>query len=93
MTYPNKMPIKTWAEEDRPREKLILKGKAALSDAELVAILLGSGNRTMSAVELAKVILSSVHNDFNKLAQLSVKELMKFNGIGEAKAINIISAL
>ena len=93
MTYQDNLSIRNWAEEDRPREKLILKGKSALSDAELVAILLGSGNRTQSAVELAKVLLSSVDNDLNKLAQLSVKELMKFNGIGEAKSINIISAL
>ncbi|MEQ9286038.1 MAG: DNA repair protein RadC [Cyclobacteriaceae bacterium] len=93
MDYSNNLSIRNWAEEDRPREKLILKGKAALSDAELVAILLGSGTRSISAVELARLLLSAVNNDLNKLARMSVKELMKFNGIGEAKAINIISAL
>ncbi|MFY0650535.1 MAG: DNA repair protein RadC [Cyclobacteriaceae bacterium] len=93
MGYSDNLTIREWAEEDRPREKLLLKGRSVLSDAELVAILLGSGTRSMSAVELAKVLLSAVDNDLNKLAQLSVKELMKFNGIGEAKSINIISAL
>lgn len=93
MDYSNNLSIRNWAEEDRPREKLILKGKAALSDVELIAILLGSGSRSMSAVELARLLLSAVNNDLNKLARMSVKELMKFNGIGEAKAINIISAL
>lgn len=85
--------IKNWAEEDRPREKLMLKGKASLSDAELIAIIIGSGTSSLSAVEVAKQILNEVGNDLNMLAKLSVKELMKFKGIGEAKAINIISAL
>jgi len=85
--------IKSWAEEDRPREKLILKGRSALTDAELVAILIGSGNNTMSAVELSKVILNSVQNDLNRLAKLSLTDLKEFNGIGEAKALSIISAL
>lgn len=85
--------IKNWAEEDRPREKMMLKGKASLSDAELIAIIIGSGTPSLSAVEVAKQILSAVSNDLNALARLSVKELMKFRGIGEAKAINIISAL
>lgn len=85
--------IKQWAEEDRPREKLLLKGKAALSDAELIAILIGSGTRTLSAVDLAKKILNNSGNDLHNLAKLSVKELLKFKGIGEAKAINIVSAL
>jgi len=93
MNYPNNLSIRNWAEEDRPREKLLLKGKSALSEAELIAILLGSGTRSISAVELAKQLLAAVDNDLNKLAMLSVKELIKFNGIGEAKAINIISAL
>ena len=93
MNYPNNLSIRNWAEEDRPREKLLLKGKSALSEAELIAILLGSGTRSISAVELAKQLLAAVDNDLNKLAMLSVKELNKFNGIGEAKAINIISAL
>lgn len=92
-TYNYKIPINKWAEEDKPREKLLLKGRSALSDAELIGILLSSGNRDMSAVDLGKVILSSVNNDLNELAKLGVKDLEKFKGIGEAKAISIISAL
>ena len=88
-----KLPIKDWAEEDRPREKLILKGKAALSEAELIAVLIGSGNAKLSAVGLAKSILASTKNDLNELATLSLSELKKFKGIGSAKAISIISAL
>lgn len=85
--------IKRWAAEDRPREKLALKGKSALSDAELIAILLGTGTSKRSAVDLAKNILQAVNNDLNELARLSLKDLMKIKGIGEAKAITIISAL
>jgi DNA repair protein RadC len=85
--------IKSWAAEDRPREKLVLKGKASLSDAELIAILLGTGTSKLSAVDLAKNILQAVNNDLNELARLTVKDLMKIKGIGEAKAITIISAL
>lgn len=85
--------IKSWAAEDRPREKLVLKGKATLSDAELIAILLGTGTSKQSAVDLAKNILQAVNNDLNELARLTVKDLMKIKGIGEAKAITIISAL
>lgn len=85
--------IKSWAEEDRPREKLILKGKSVLSDAELVAILIGSGNSEMSAVELSKSILNQVDNNLNSLSKLSLNELKKHKGIGEAKALSIISAL
>ena len=85
--------ILSWAEEDRPREKLLLKGKAALSDAELIGILLGSGTVSLSAVDLARQILGSVDNNLNSLAKLSVKELEKFKGIGEAKAITIVAAL
>ncbi|CAM1346408.1 RadC family protein [Tenacibaculum crassostreae] len=88
-----KISIKSWALDDRPREKLLLKGKRVLSDAELIAILIGSGNREESAVDLAKRILLSVNNDLNALAKLSVEELMKFKGIGEAKAISIVTAL
>ncbi|MCF6361116.1 MAG: DNA repair protein RadC [Cyclobacteriaceae bacterium] len=89
----NKTSIKEWAEEDRPREKLLLKGKSVLSEAELIGILIGSGTRTLTAVDLAKQILHSVDNNLNLLAKLSVNNLKKFKGIGEAKAINIISAL
>lgn len=93
MLYDQNLPINKWAEEDRPREKLIIKGKAALSDAELIAILIGSGTRELSAVELSKLILVSQESDLNNLAKLTITDLQKFNGIGEAKAISIISAL
>ena len=85
--------IKSWSPEDRPREKLLLKGTAALSDAELVAILIGSGTPKLSAVELSKKILLHGNNNLNELARLSVKDLTKIKGIGEAKAITIIAAL
>ena len=91
--YKKTFPITQWNEDDRPREKLLLKGKIALSDAELVAILIGSGNRKESAVALSKRILASVDNNLNALAKLSFEELCKFNGIGEAKAISIITGL
>jgi DNA repair protein RadC len=91
--YKASLNIKTWAEEDRPREKLLLKGKAALSDAELIAIQIGSGTPKLTAVDVAKLILAAVGNDLNELAKLSVKDLMKHKGIGEAKAITIVSAL
>lgn len=85
--------IKNWNEDDRPREKLLLKGKTALSDAELIAILIASGSRNESAVALSQRILASVANNLNELAKLSVKDLMQFKGIGEAKAISITAAL
>lgn len=85
--------IKSWSPEDRPREKLLLKGTGALSDAELIAILLGSGSSDLSAVELAKKIMVNVNHNLHDLARLSVKDLMKLKGIGEAKAITIIAAL
>ena len=94
MKYENKsLSIKAWAEDDRPREKLVLKGKTALSDAELIAILIGSGSRNESAVDLSKKILSSIDNNLNKLGKLSVSDFQKFKGIGEAKAVSIITAL
>jgi len=94
MSYENKMAsIKYWAEDDRPREKLLLKGKNALSDAELIAILIGSGSRNESAVALSKRILASIDNNLNKLGKLTVNDLLKFKGIGEAKAVSIITAL
>ena len=89
----NSFSIKSWAEDDRPREKLLSKGKQALSDAELIAILIGSGSRAESAVELSKRILASINNNLSSLGKLSVADLMKFKGIGEAKAISIITAL
>ena len=85
--------IKYWSEDDKPREKLMLKGKAVLSDAELLAILIGSGSRNESAVELSQRILSNSNNNLNSLAKLTIKQLMEFKGIGEAKAITIIAAL
>ncbi|GGG41967.1 RadC family protein [Bizionia arctica] len=85
--------IKNWNQNDQPREKLRDKGKATLSDAELVAILIGSGNRNESAVDLSKRILASVDNNLNALGKLSLKQLMTFKGIGEAKAISITAAL
>jgi len=91
--YKNSFTIKQWNEDDRPREKLLNKGKVSLSDAELIAILIGSGNREESAVELSKKILSSIDNSLNELGKLKVNDLTKFKGIGEAKAISIITAL
>ena len=85
--------IKSWAEDDRQREKMILKGRNTLSDAELLAILLGSGTRDLSAVELAQVLLQSVNNDLANFSKYSINELKKFKGIGEAKAVGIVAAL
>ena len=85
--------IKTWAEEDRPREKMLLKGKAALSDAELIAILIGSGTRELSAVELSRKILALADNNLVKLGQIPLNQLMELKGIGEAKAISLAAAL
>ncbi len=82
-----------WSEEDRPREKLLQKGKHVLTNAELIAILLGSGTRNLSAVDLARQILSHVDNNLNELARLSVSDLVKLKGVGKAKAISIISAM
>jgi DNA repair protein RadC len=88
-----KMTIKSWALDDRPREKLLSKGKSALSNAELIAILIGSGNRQESAVDLSKRILQTVDGSIHELAKLPVEKLMSFRGIGEAKAIAILTAL
>ncbi len=85
--------IKSWAEEDRPREKLMLKGKHVLSDAELIAILISSGNAEETAVELSKRILAGAENNLNELSRQSVYDLIKYKGIGEAKAITIVAAL
>lgn len=91
-TEPN-FPIKSWNEDDRPREKLALKGKAALSDAELLAILLGSGSRSETAVALSKRMLHSVANKLSELGKLSISQLSQFKGIGAAKAVTVIAAL
>lgn len=90
----HKLRITDWALEDRPREKLSLKGVQSLSDSELLAILIGSGNKNETAVELSQRILHSVDNNLNSLGKLTIRDLVnKFNGIGEAKAITIIAAL
>ena len=86
-------PINQWAEDDRPREKFLLKGKATLSDSELLAILIGSGSRNESAVQLCQRILASSENNLNMLGKMSISQLMQFKGIGEAKAISIAAAL
>ena len=86
-------PINQWAEDDRPREKFLLKGKSTLSDSELLAILIGSGSRNESAVQLCQRILASSENNLNTLGKMSVSQLMQFKGIGEAKAISIAAAL
>ncbi|RVU00210.1 JAB domain-containing protein [Mucilaginibacter limnophilus] len=91
--YDNKISIKAWAEEDRPREKLSGQGRRSLTDAELIAILIGSGSRDESAVELSKRILHRYDNDLNKLGKATIADLCKFKGVGEAKAISIIAAL
>lgn len=88
-----KLSIKDWAVEDRPREKLLYRGLASLSDAELIAILIGSGNNEETAVELSRRILGTVKNNLNALGKLDVDALKKFKGIGEAKAITVIAAL
>ncbi len=85
--------IKQWNEDDRPREKMLSKGRASLSDAELIAILIGSGSREESAVTLAKKMLASTKNNLNAFSKLSVDNLMSFKGIGKAKAVSIITAL
>ncbi len=91
--YVNKISIKAWAEADRPREKLLLRGKQNLTDAELLAILMGSGSRELSAVALAQLILQSKNQNLNELGRSTVEDLKEFKGVGEAKAIGIIAAL
>ncbi len=86
-------PINQWAEDDRPREKMLLKGKSSLSDSELLAILIGSGSRNESAVQLCQRILASANNNLNSLGKISINQLTTFKGIGEAKAISIAAAL
>lgn len=91
--YEQKLGVKLWAEEDRPREKFLLHGRRHLTDAELVAILISTGNRTETALDLSKRILSFYDNSIIKLGKASVQELSKFKGIGKAKAITIVAAL
>ena len=85
--------IKDWSEDDRPREKLVSKGRRTLTDAELIAILIGSGNRNDSAVDLSKRILAASSNNLSELGKCTIKDFMKFKGIGEAKAVSIVAAL
>ena len=85
--------IKDWAPEDRPREKLLSKGLKSLTDAELLAILIGSGQKNESAVEVARKVLNLTQNNLNELGKLSKKDFETIKGIGEAKAIILISAL
>jgi len=91
--YENHLSIKNWAEEDRPREKLQLKGKNSLSDAELIAIILHNGYQTETAVDLAKSMLQSVNDNLIELSRLGINELIMFKGIGMVKAITLIAAL
>lgn len=85
--------IRTWAEDDRPREKMMLKGRNALSNAELLAIILSSGTRKKSAVELAQEILNSCNNNLRELSKKTKSELCHFDGVGDAKAITIMAAM
>ena len=87
-----KMPISAWAEDDRPREKLMKQGRQVLSDAELIAILIASGNAQETALDISKRILNTVNNNLNNLGKLSHRDLLKFKGIGSAKAVSIIAA-
>ena len=89
----SRMNIKDWAIEDRPREKLLYRGIASLSDAELIAILIGSGNNEETAVELSRRIMENVKNNLNELGKLNVDDLKAFKGIGDAKAVSIIAAM
>ena len=91
--YEQKVGIKLWAEEDRPREKLVQNGRRHLTDAELIAILIGSGSKHETAVDLSKRILSFYGNNLTKLGRASIPDLSKFKGIGEAKALTIVAAL
>lgn len=93
MLQNQKTTIKCWAEDDRPREKLLLKGSSVLSDAELIAILIGSGSREETAVQLAQRILRHAGENLIELSKLSINDLRKFKGMGEAKALSIIAAL
>lgn len=86
-------PITSWQEEERPREKLMLKGKASLSNKELLAILIGSGTPQTSAVDLCEQILHYVHHDLVQLGKLNLNDLMRFKGIGEAKAISVVASM
>ncbi|WP_442590301.1 RadC family protein [Pedobacter sp. AW31-3R] len=93
VNYKQNLNLKSWAEADRPREKLLLRGRRHLTDAELIAILIRSGNAMETAVDLSKRILNSFDNDLEKLGQIPIRQLLEFKGVGEAKALSIIAAL
>jgi len=93
MAESDHIPIKSWANDDRPREKMLAKGRQSLSDSELLAIILGSGSRGESAVQLSQRILSDHKNNLHELGRVSISDLTKYHGVGEAKAINILAAL
>jgi DNA repair protein RadC len=90
---PSSFSIKNWSDDDKPREKLVHKGRSVLSNAELLAILIGSGAKNETAVALSKRILASTNNNLNELGKVSIKQLMKFKGIDQAKAVSIVAAL
>ena len=92
MNMTERLTITQWAEEDRPREKMMMHGASALSNAELLAILIGSGNAEESAVELMRKVLNDYHNNLNELGKASIDELCRYKGIGSAKAISILAA-
>jgi len=89
----NKQPIHVWAEDDRPREKMMLKGRTALSDAELIAILIGHGTRRHSAVDVGRNLLASAGNDLQRLAKMTLDEMCRIDGIGKVKAVSIAAAI
>jgi DNA repair protein RadC len=93
MSEYNKLSIRNWAVEDRPREKMLLKGIQSLSDSELIALLIGSGTREVSAVDLARKMLVMADNNLDKLGRYTVQELKKIKGIGQARAISVVAAL
>jgi DNA repair protein RadC len=92
MNMTERLTISQWAEEDRPREKMMMHGASALSNAELLAILIGSGNAEESAVELMRKVLNDYHNNLNELGKASIDDLCRYKGIGSAKAISILAA-
>ena len=92
MNMTERLTITQWAEEDRPREKMMTHGASALSNAELLAILIGSGNAEESAVELMRKVLNDYHNNLNELGKASIDDLCRYKGIGSAKAVSILAA-
>ncbi len=93
ITEKTSLTIKEWSPQDRPREKMLLRGKTSLTDAELIAILLGSGTSSLSALDVAKKILQHADNSLHSLGHLTVRDLLKIKGVGEARAVTIVAAL